>query len=302
VREVVLAEDSHLVGDCKARYISCCVKGEALHRLTSIIIPAGREVNFANPGHMCYNARDGTPTVMFLVEGMMAMTPCIRKVIILAVIAFSSLAGSVQAAPAPGSEALDRPITVQLRDASMAEAAAAIANVGEVQVAAPAEPGNGISLSMDQQPIREVLEVLAKAVGMKWDTVDGIIVFRKPADTAKTEPEPPKTDIPLTPDQGMAALLASLDPLQLFRLSGGFPLPYGELTPYQQAVLRRMLSPPTAGFTDSGEAISLPAPEEIGISFCTMPYLVIPDSDGKKPISLRLDSTEYITLRKAAEE
>ena len=132
---------------------------------------------------------------------------------------------------------------------------------------------------------------------MEWEDVDGIIVFRKPAEPTPTDL--PETEVAITPEQGMAELLASLGPVQLFRVSEGFPLSYEELSPYQQDVLGRMLSPPITGFTDSGEAVSLPAPEEIGISFCTLPYLVIPDIAGKKPISLRLDSTQYITLRRA---
>jgi len=228
------------------------------------------------------------------------MTPSVRKVIVPAVIVLSTLAGSVRAMPVSDPKALERPITVQLRDASMAEAVAAIAEVGEIRLAAPAEPDAGINLKLNQQPIRKVLDVLSEAAGMEWEDVDGIIVFRKPAETTQTDLH--ETERAITPDQGMAELLASLDPVQLFRASEGFPLSYEELDPYQQDVLGRMLSPPIAGFTDSGDAVSLPAPEEIGISFCTIPYLVIPDPVGKKPIILRLDSTSYITLRKAAEK
>ncbi|HUV04359.1 MAG TPA: hypothetical protein VMX94_04555 [Armatimonadota bacterium] len=226
------------------------------------------------------------------------MTSCVRKRIVLALIALFPLAASIQAAPALDPNALDRPITLKLDDASMADAAAAIAEVGDIQVAAPVEPKSGITLSMDRAPIRLVLDILAKASRTKWENVGGVIAFRKPPEAAKIDFA--EADIRLTPEQGVAIFLASLDPFQLFRLSAGIPLPYEELMPEQQGVLTHILSPDVVGISSSGDVVSsLPAPEQTSISFWTMPYLLIPDPDGEKPISLRLDSTPYITLRRA---
>ena len=224
------------------------------------------------------------------------MTSCVRKTVILAVIALFPLAASIQAALDP--KALDRPITLKLEDASMAAAAAAIAEVGDIQVAAPVEPKSGITLSMDRAPIRLALDTLAKASRTRWENVGGVIAFRKPPEAAKIDLA--ESQVRLTPEQGVAIFLASLDPLQLFRLSAGLPLPYEELMPEQQGLLTRILSLNVVGVSPLGEAVSsLPAPEQTSISFWTMPYLLIPDPDGEKPITLRLDSTPYITLRRA---
>jgi len=226
------------------------------------------------------------------------MSSPVHRWIILGATALFLLAGPVHAASLD-AEALGQQINIKLQDASMAGAAAAIAEIGDIEIAAPAEPADGISMSLRQQTIGKVLDFVAGATGMNWRIIDGIVVFERPAED--TEPQSPKDGQVLSPEQATAELLASLDPIQFFRLVQGFPLSYVELTPYQQDVLAGMLSPSVVGVTESGEVIrGLPAPEGSLISFITMPYVIVPNPGEKEPISLRLDSTPYIGLRKAA--
>lgn len=180
----------------------------------------------------------------------------------------------------------------------MTNAVAAVAKFGEIDVVAAPEPAGGISLFLKDQTLRTVLDGLARASGTSWSIVEGVVVFRKSAED--TTPESPKPVEVLTPEQGMAELIASLDDLQLSRLADGFPLVYAELIPYQQDLLTGILSPPTIGVTESGDVVrELPAPEEVGVSFFTMPYLLISDPDLSRPISLRLDTTPYVNLKRA---
>jgi len=195
-------------------------------------------------------------------------------------------------------ESLEKPITMKLLDASMTNAVAAVAKFGEIDIVATPKPADGIFMFLENQTLRTVLDGLARASGTSWSIVEGVVVFRKSAQD--TKPESPKPVEVLTPEQGMAELIASLDALQLSRLADGFPLFYAELIPYQQDLLRGILSPPTIGVTDSGDVVrDVPAPEEVGISLFTMPYLLISDPEVEKPISLRLDTTPYVNLKRA---
>jgi hypothetical protein len=225
------------------------------------------------------------------------MTSIVRKVFALsAVLTLACACAGKTASLDP--EFLEKTAEIKVHNASMADAASAISKVSGLKIAAPAEPAEGISLALKDQTIRKMLDLLAKATRTKWSTVEDVVVF-----SALDPGEEPQAAAPgeaMTPEQGMAAFLESLDPLQLYRLSGGFPLFYEEMTPYQKSILRSMLSSPTIGVTSTGEVLrELPAPEQTGVAFFTMPYLIVPNPAAKEPIRVRLDSTPYITLKRA---
>lgn len=198
----------------------------------------------------------------------------------------------------PDSKALQERIVIQLSDASMSEALSAVAKAGHIQIAGPADLPSGITMSLTNQPISNVLDILAKVSNTTWTlTEDGIVVFTKSQD-ASDAPLLQSADV-LTPEQKMAALLSSLNATQLYKISRGLFLAYVELSSYQKDLLKSILSPPMIGVSDSGETIrALPKPEDSHFCFFTLPSLLIPNPQSKKPIFLRLDSRPYISLRK----
>ncbi|MCL6628724.1 MAG: hypothetical protein K6U00_03870 [Armatimonadetes bacterium] len=226
------------------------------------------------------------------------MTLINLKASILLLIASVWFVQPVHADTTPDSKALQGQIVVQLSDASMSEALSAVAKAGHIQIAGPADPPSGITMSLTNQPISNVLDILAKVSNTTWTlTEDGIVVFTKSQDASDT-PLLQSADV-LTPEQKMAALLSSLNATQLYKISRGLSLAYVELSSYQKNLLKSILSPPMVGVTDFGETIrALPRPEDSHICLFTLPCLLIPNPQSKKPIFLRLDSRPYISLRK----
>jgi len=196
---------------------------------------------------------------------------------------------------------LDARVDIKLTDASMADAVEALAKLAGIEIAAPAGPPEaGFSASLKQQTLWDVLDILAEMSGMSWYIEDEVIVFRKPETPGDT---PSALIEKLTPEEGMTVLLGSLDESQLLFISWGTPLSYADLMPFQQHVLKAMLSPPAVGITDSGTIVkSLPKPEQATLSFWVMPSLVIPKSAGGRGLTLRLDSAPYIHLKKPAQK
>jgi len=192
---------------------------------------------------------------------------------------------------------LDKPITIHLTDAAMANAAMAISKLGGVGVIAPSEPSKGISMYLKDEPLSKALDGLAAASGTEWDLLDDLIVFSHP--TAESKPSVAKVNEVLTPEQIMAEMISSLDSVQLYRVAAGNSIAYGEMNPYQQDLLKSMLSPPAVGITEGGTIRSLPTPEQGSISFISLPYFVVPNGD-KQSLNLRLDTTAYTLLRKGA--
>lgn len=189
---------------------------------------------------------------------------------------------------------LDSRIDLTLNDSSMADAVYAVSRASGVDIAAPAEPRDGLTASLKQETLREVLNTLAKVTGLSWHIENGVVLFKK---RASIPPPKPETEKSITPSQGMTSLLASLDDGQLFYVSRGVPLPYSALTPAQQEIVKSMLAPPNAAVTESGEqASALPRPEEVIIAFRVMPLLVVPKTTGGPGWKLRLDSAPYAVL------
>jgi hypothetical protein len=195
-------------------------------------------------------------------------------------------------------DALQKRITIRLVDASISEAILTIAKAGGIRIAGPGDPETGITMSLADQPIERVLDFLAKVSNTEWTlTEEGVVVFRKAEKALETSPI--QVEDSLTLEQKMAALLSSLNPTQMYKISMGLSLAYVELSSYQKKLLSSILSPPVVGVTDSGEVVrDLPRPRDAQISFCTLPYLLIPGKLGEESISLRLDSRPYIKLRK----
>ena len=234
----------------------------------------------------------------YLIKGVTALTGPVRNLAVLAA-ALALLTAPLNAAPPDESEILEKTVTIKLLNASMADAVAALAKAADLQVVAPGEPVEGITLSLKAQTVRAALKMLSKAARLDWQIMDGVIVFEKPVEEAS--PEEPRVTDSLTPEQGMAALIGSLSPTQLFRISGNFSLSYGELTPYQQDILKGILSPPIIGVTAWGDVVrKLPVVEQTSVSFFIMPRLVLPRPGEKDVLNVRLDSAPYISLRKAA--
>ena len=203
------------------------------------------------------------------------------------------LATSLYSAPPD----LDKPITIHLADAAMANAAMAISKLGRVGVIAPSEPSKGISMYLKDEPLSKALDGLAAASGTKWSLIDELVVFTHPSIDSKPAIE--KLNEVLTPEQIMAEMISSLDSVQLYRVAAGNSIAYGEMNPYQQDLLKSMLSPPAVGITEGGTIRSLPTPEQASISFISLPYFVVPNGD-KQSLNLRLDTTAYTLLRKGA--
>lgn len=226
------------------------------------------------------------------------MTLINLKAAILLLIASICVVHPVHPGSTPVSEALQEQIVIRLADASMSEALLTIAKAGHIQIAGPADPPSGITMSLTNQPISKVLDILAKVSHTTWTlSEDGIVVFTKSQDVSEI-PVAQSTDV-LTPEQKMAALLSSLNATQLYKISRGLSLAYVELSPYQKNLLKSILSPPMVGVSDFGETIRvLPKPADAHICFFTLPYLLIPNPENKKPILLRLDSRPYISLRR----
>ena len=193
---------------------------------------------------------------------------------------------------------LNKPITIHLADAAMANAAMAISKLGGVGVIAPSEPSKGISMYLKDEPLSKALDGLAAASGTKWSLIDELVVFTHPSIDSKPAIE--KLNEVLTPEQIMAEMISSLDSVQLYRVAAGNSIAYGEMNPYQQDLLKSMLSPPAVGISEVGGTIrSLPTPEQGSISFISLPYFVVPNGD-KQSLNLRLDTTAYTLLRKGA--
>lgn len=174
---------------------------------------------------------------------------------------------------------LDSRIDVVLDNSSMADAAFAVAQAAGVDIAAPTKPAGGLSASIKGEPLRDVLNTLTKMSGLGWHIENTVVVFKE----APTPPAKPQEE-PMTPAEGMTAFLASLDEVQLFMVSRGFPLPYPELTPAQQEIVKAVVSP------SSGV---IPKPEEIAVAFRVMPSIVIPRTTGGQGMTLRLHSMPY---------
>lgn len=180
---------------------------------------------------------------------------------------------------------LDSRIDLVLDDSSMADAVSAIAQISELDIAAPAEPKKGLTAAWTQEPLREVLNALAKISGLSWHIENTVIVFKKPISPADLPPPPKET---VTPDEAMTSLLASLSSDQLYYVSRGILLPYSELTPAQQEIIKAMLMP--------SDSSALPKPDQVSIAFRVMPLLVIPKTTVGDGYTLRLDSLPYDTL------
>lgn len=208
-----------------------------------------------------------------------------------------SLILSSQAQAAFDPKKLETRVDIKLTDASMADAVAMLAKVGGIDVAAPAEPTSGLTADLSGQTVRAVVQTLAKMTGLTWHIEGNVIVFRRPVQVPTYEPTEESFE-KLTLEEAMTEILRTLSDLQLFRLSLGFPLTYTDLSPYQQQVLKAMLSS-ARGITPTGEILrQLPAPEQLSVSFYVMPYFQIPGTDSTKTLTIRMDSTPYIYLRK----
>lgn len=182
-------------------------------------------------------------------------------------------------------ELLDKPISIKLYKAALDNAIGALARIGDLGIVTTAESSEPISLSLERQPLRTVLDGLATASGTTWCIFDGVIIFRKPAPDSAI-PEPPKPGERLTAEQSMTRLIASLDQVQFQRAASGLPLAYDDLRPEQQEVAKIILN----------EADPQIPPELYTISFVSLPYLVV---GGDNPTRLRLDSRPYNELRRA---
>lgn len=180
---------------------------------------------------------------------------------------------------------LDSRIDLILDDSSMADAVFALAQASGLDIAAPAEPKKGLTAAWTQESLREILNALASISGLSWHIENTVIVFKKPISPADL-PAPPKETV--TPDEGMTSLLASLSEDQLYYVSRGVLLPYSQMTPAQQEIIKAMLMP-------SGSA-ALPKPEQVSVAFRVMPLLVIPKTTGGDGYTLRLDSLSYSVL------
>lgn len=225
----------------------------------------------------------------------MALTT--RSIYVLCMLALLCLTPAVYGAP-PDESALDLPINVELRDASMQVAAAMVARAADISVIAPGEPAKGILMTMNGQTVRQVLDALAKAVGTTWTLQDGIVIFTKPPEAAPENPTPTDTIEPLSPTQGMSRMIGSLSNSQFYALSSGYPIGYADMSRYQRNVLAGLLSKPNTGLTDAGDTLTeLPAPEQVTVWFVTLPYLTLPNASGDGNELVRLDSTRYIVLQ-----
>ena len=219
-----------------------------------------------------------------------------RNGMILGIICLFLLTPHSRSAPLDPAK-LDQQISVELMDSSMSDAVAMISNAAEVGIVAPYEPAKGVIMTMRAQTVRQILDALSAATGTRWSIENEVICFRKPDSDAKPKTAKPAESV--APDEGMAEMIASLSPQQVYRLAWGRALAYTELSPYQQDLLKSMLSAPTVGIRDTGEVIkTLPASEQPALSFVTMPYLTVADPEGTKTMNLRLDSTPYINLKR----
>jgi len=221
-----------------------------------------------------------------------------RKGIVLAAIILLIFASHLQAATLDAAK-LDQEINIELMGASMSDAIAMVSSAAEIGVVGPGEPATGVIMTMQGETVSRVLDALGVATGTFWSIADEIVIFRKLPEESKPKTEPSKVPELLAPDEGMAEMISSLNPTQFYRVSAGYPLAYMELSNGQRETLKSMFSLPTVGVRDTGEVIrTLPATEQATVSFVTMPYLMVPDPDGKKTIGLRLDTTPYINLKR----
>lgn len=231
------------------------------------------------------------------------MNHAARNAIILVVISVFSLVSAIASAPFDESK-LDEQVSIEFRRASMADAILMISNAADIGIVGPTEPMNGITMVMHDQTVRAILDALAAGSGTQWSIENEIVVIhRRPLAMMSQKPtEASKTEVHFGPEDGMAEMVASLTPGQFFRVTGGNTLNYSELTDYQKQVLKSMLSPPTVGIRDTEEVIrNLPAMEEAGITFLTMPYIVVAGQDGNKTMDMRLDTLPYIMLKRTTE-
>lgn len=195
-------------------------------------------------------------------------------------------------------KSLDEKISVDLRSVSMSDAIAMVSNAADAWIVAPGEPESGIIMTLSDRTVREILDGLAAATGTTWSIRDDMIVYVNPPVPEKPK-KPAKRTEPLTPEQGMAEMIASLNPSQLYALSSGYPMGYVEMSENQQDIMKNMLAAPTVAVSDAGEISStLPDPRQTTLSFITMPYLTVPDSTGQGTATVRLDSTRYMSLKR----
>lgn len=228
---------------------------------------------------------------------MALSTRCAVVLSIVLLIAFTSAVQSAAFDP----KALDQKINLDLRDTSMANAIAMVANAADVQVVAPGEPDKGIIMALHDRTVRDVLDALSAATGMKWSVQNDMIVFTNPPEPPADQRKPAKDAESLSPEQAMSELIASLDARQFYAVSGGYPMGYADLSSYQQDILKGMLSAPTVAVTRAGDIeADLPSAQDVSILFATMPYLTVPNPEGKGTMTIRLDSTDYLYLKRGA--
>jgi len=180
---------------------------------------------------------------------------------------------------------LDSRIDLHLADSSMADAAYALSEAAGIDIAAPAEPKDGLTASLKQETLRDALNTLEKMSGLAWHIENTVVVLKRPV-TLGELPPPPKRSV--TPHEGMTAFLTTLDEGQLFLISRGAALPYSDLTPAQQEIIKSMLVP--------AADTTIPKPEDVSIAFRVIPQLVVPKTTGGNGMVLRLDSMPYVTL------
>ena len=218
-------------------------------------------------------------------------------VVLSIILLFAFAPGSQSAAFDP--KALEQTINLDLRDASMPDAVAMVAGAADVWIVGPGEPAKGIIIMLNNRTVREVLDALGIATGTTWSIQDDMVVFTKPPEPSAEQKKPPKRTEPLSPEQGMAEMIASLGSNQFYAVSAGYPMGYADMSPYQQDILKSMLAAPTVAVSQTGDIVKdLPAPDTVSVFFATLPYLVVPNPDGKGTMTIRLDTTDYMYLKR----
>ncbi len=222
-----------------------------------------------------------------------------RCAVALSIILLLALTSSVQSA-AFDPKSLDQKINLDLRDTSMSNAIAMIAGSADIPIIGPGEPAGGVIMTMKDRTVREVLDALSAATATTWSIQNDMIIFTKPPEPADRK-KPVKDAESMSPEQGMAELISSLDSRQFYAVSGGYPMGYADMSPHQQDILKGMLSEPTVAVNKDGDVTKdVPAAQDVSILFATMPYLVVPDPEGKGTMTIRLDSTDYLYLKRGA--
>jgi hypothetical protein len=226
------------------------------------------------------------------------MSLSIRCAVVLSIILLLAFASGSQSA-AFDPKALEQTINLDLRDASMPDAVAMVANAADIWIVGPGEPARGIIITLNNRTVRDVLDGLATATGTAWNIQDDMVIFTKPPESSAEQKKPPKRTEPLSPEQGMAEMIASLGSNQFYAVSDGYPMGYTDMSPYQQDILKSMLASPTVAVSQAGDVVKdLPAPDTVSVYFATLPYLVVPNPDGKGTMTIRLDTTDYMYLKR----